>query len=193
MNETEYKGLGHKEVNKLANINPRFHRISSMLLDHILMCIIVVPLSILIFVIVLNFENNLNKWIGIGLMFLPFFIYLNKDFFNAKSPAKRILGYQVIDRKTKKPASELQCFIRNLTICIIWPIEVIVGLINSERRIGDFFVNTKVIQAEKEKLTTIWSELKKTQLKPSYLIIIVIGLVYFYGLSQIMPSTPMLE
>ncbi len=192
MSETKYKGIGHKEVNKLASINPRFHRISSMLLDHIFMTFTVVPLGVLIFIILFQFQENLNKWIVLSLMFLPLFIYLNKDILNGKSPAKRIMGYQVMDRKTERPASELQCFIRNLTICIIWPIEVIVGLINPERRIGDYLANTKVIQAEKEKLNSLWSELKKMRFKPSYIGIVIIGIIYFYGLSLIMPA-PMLE
>lgn len=191
MNETEYKGIGHKEVNNLASINPRFHRIASMLLDHIIMCIAIVPLAIFIFVIVFNFSENLNSRIGIVLLFFPFFIYLNKDFFNARSPAKRILGYQVVDRKTEIPASELQCFIRNLTICFIWPIEVIVGLISPSRRIGDFIANTKVIPAEKIKLNTLRLEFKNTRFKANYIIIVIIGFLYFYGLSFILPSTSM--
>lgn len=127
------------------------------------------------------------------LMFFPFFIYLNKDFLNGRSPAKRILGYQVLDRKTEEPASELQCFIRNLTICLIWPIEVIVGLISPERRIGDFLANTKVIVAEKKKIKSIWSELRNVRFKPSYIGIVIVGVIYFYGLSLIVPPTPIIH
>ncbi|WP_028890095.1 RDD family protein [Tenacibaculum ovolyticum] len=168
--------------------NPKIHRILSMLIDHIIMCLIVVPLAILIFVFVLNFEDNLNKEFGIALIFIPFFIYLNKDFFNAKSPAKRILGYQVIDRKTNSPANELQCFIRNLTICIAWPLEVVISLLSPKRRIGDFFANTKVIASEKEKLKSIWTDLKSTTLKLNFIGILVIGGFYFYGLSLMWPN-----
>lgn len=193
MNEPEYKGPLHKEVSNLANINPRFHRISSMLLDHIIMCLVIVPLAVLIFVIVLNFQHNLNEWIGVGLMFFPFFIYLNKDFLNGKSPAKRILGYQVLDRKTERPANELQCFVRNLTICIIWPIEVIVGLINPERRIGDFLANTKVVISEKEQLKSLFPEIQKVRLKANFIGIAIIGIIYFYALSLILPPTPILN
>ncbi|WP_420604325.1 RDD family protein [Flagellimonas sp.] len=193
MNEPSYKGPLHKEVSKLSNINPRFHRISSMLLDHVVLCIVIVPLSILIFVLVINFKQSLNNWIGTSLMFFPFFIYLNKDFLNGKSPAKRILGYQVIDRKTEKPASELQCFIRNLTICLIWPIEVVVGYINPERRIGDFLANTKVTMNNKEKLNSLWRDLKKVHFKAIYIIITIIGIIYFYGLSFVLPQTPIMN
>ena len=187
MSETEYKGILHKEVNKLASINPRFHRISSMLLDHFIMCCLIVPLGIIIFVIASKFEQNLMKLSGISLFSIPMFIYLNKDFLKAKSPAKRIMGYQIVNIKSNEPASEFQCFIRNLTL-IGWPLEVIVGLINPQRRIGDFLANTKVITAEKEKLKSIWSDLKKVEFKINFIGILIIGGLYFYGLSWLFPG-----
>lgn len=190
MNENEFKGIGHKEVNKLASIGPRFHRIASMLLDHILMCFLIVPIAILTFVIILSVGQNLDNWIGISLMFFPFFIYLNKDFLNGKSAAKRILGFKVVDRKTGNTASELQCFIRNLSICLIWPIEVLIGLISPERRIGDFLANTKVVQDEKQEIKSLWLELKNIRFKANFVGIIIVGAIYFYGLSQIIPFNP---
>ncbi len=176
------------EISKVANSNPRINRILSMFLDHCIMCLLIVPLGFLIFGLGVLMKDNLNNGIGIILVFIPFFIYLNKDFFNAKSPAKRILGFQVIDRKTNKPANELQCFVRNLTICVAWPLEVIVGLINPERRIGDFLANTKVIVAEKEKFKSIWTDLKNIKLKTNFIGILIIGGLYFYGLSLLMPG-----
>ena len=178
--------LLNKNSDKFKNSNPRIQRVLSMLLDHIIMCIIIVPLGVLIFGIISQFEEYLNKPIGMILIWSPMFLYFNKDFFKAKSGAKRFLGYQIIDNKTKKPASELQCFLRNLTI-IAWPIEVLVGLINPERRIGDFLANTKVIPSEKEKLKSIWSDMKNTKLKTNFIGILIIGGLYFYGLSQLMP------
>ncbi|MEA1784882.1 RDD family protein [Arenibacter sp. GZD96] len=188
MNETEYKGVLRKEVNKLAGINPRFHRISSMLLDHIIMTIVIVPTLILLMILATNGILEIGNGTFSVVFFFMMFIYINKDFFNAKSPAKRILGYQVINRKTEKPASELQCFVRNLTIAVAWPLEVIFGLINPERRIGDFLANTKVVVSEKEKLKTIWTDLKSKNLKLNLIGILIIGVIYFYGLSLIMPN-----
>ncbi|MGJ8685067.1 MAG: RDD family protein [Nonlabens sp.] len=188
MNETEYKGILHKEVNKLAEINLRFHRISSMLLDHIIMTIVIVPPMIVLMILATNGLLKIGNGTFSVVFFFMMFVYINKDFFNAKSPAKRILGYQVINRKTEKPASELQCFVRNLTIAIAWPLEVIVGLINPERRIGDFLANTKVVVSEKEKLKTIWTDFKYKILKLNLIGIIIIGVIYFYGLSLLMPN-----
>lgn len=188
MNEIEYKGILHKHVNKLASINPRFHRIASMLLDHIIMTMVIFPLWILILIFAISEIVEFNNQ-SLNIAFLSLlFIYLNKDFFNAKSPAKRILGYQVLNRKNGESATELQCFIRNLTLCVAWPLEVIVGLLNPERRIGDFIANTKVVIAEKEKLKTIYTELKGTTLKLNFISIVIIGGIYFYGLSLLMPN-----
>jgi uncharacterized RDD family membrane protein YckC len=177
--------LSIEMFNNLANRSPKFHRISAMLLDHFLMCILIIPIAILFGIISEKLGFKLNDGMSFYVWVLIIFIYYNKDFFNAKSPAKRIMGYQVVDIKTEKPATELQCFVRNFTICVAWPIEVVVGFFNPERRIGDFLANTKVILSEKEKLKIIWSDLKKTKLKTNYIGIIIIGAIYFYGLTYI--------
>ena len=179
--------LSIEMFDNLANRSPRFHRISAMLLDHFLMCVLIIPIAIVFAIASEKLGFKLIDGMSFYVWVLIIFVYYNKDFFNAKSPAKRIMGYQVIDRKTEKPATELQCFVRNFTICVAWPIEVIVGFFNPERRIGDFLANTKVILSEKEKLKTIWTELKRTKLKMNYIGIIIIGIVYFYGLSYIIP------
>lgn len=186
MNKTEYKGILHEEFNRFAGINPRFHRISSMLLDHIIMTIVIVPPMIILMILALNGIMEIEDGTFTVVFFFMMFIYINKDFFNAKSPAKRILGYQVINRKTEKPASELQCFVRNLTIAVAWPLEVIIGLINPERRIGDFLANTKVVVSKKEKLKTIWIDFKNKTLKLNLIGILIFGVIYFYGLSLLM-------
>ncbi len=43
MNETDYKEILHKEVSKISKFNIRFHRVSSMLLDHLIMTMVIVP------------------------------------------------------------------------------------------------------------------------------------------------------
>jgi uncharacterized RDD family membrane protein YckC len=176
------------EISKVANSNPRINRILSMLLDHFIMTFVIVPPMIILMILKANGILEIGNGTFSVIFFFMMFIYLNKDFFNGKSPAKRILGYQVINRKTDKPASELQCFVRNLTIAVAWPLEVFVGLVNPERRIGDFLANTKVIVSEKEKLNTIWTDFKRKTLKLNLIGIVIIGIVYFYGLSLLMPN-----
>ena len=185
-NSIEISAVG--VIKKTVDGNYRLRRIASMLLDHFLMCILIIPPAIILTIISENIGLKMNDGMGFFVFFLIVFIYLNKDFFKGKSPAKRILGYQVINRKTENPATELQCFVRNLTICVAWPLEVVIGFINPQRRIGDFIANTKVVESEKEKLKTIWTDLKSTTLKINFIGILIIGGIYFYGLSLILPN-----
>lgn len=68
--------------------------------------------------------------------------------------AKRIFKFQVVDFKTNKPANSIKCLIRNLTI-LIWPVEVIMALINTERRLGDYIAGTKLSNYEvRQNITT---------------------------------------
>lgn len=185
--EINYRGFFHREIARISKISPRFHRISSMLLDHIIMCLITIPTAVL-FVIISTFMGfELNDGLIFYTWVLLISIYINKDFFNAKSPAKRIMGYQVVSRKTGIPATELQCFVRNFTIFVAWPLEVIIAYINPKRRIGDFLANTEVVTSKKEKLNSIWAEFKKAKLKTNFVGIIIIGGIYFYALSYIIP------
>ncbi len=179
-NSNEISAIG--VIKKTIDNNYRIRRISSMLLDHFIMCVLIIPTALILVLISENIGMKMNDAMGFFVFFLLVFIYLNKDFFKGKSPAKRILGYQIINRKTGKPASELQCFLRNLTICIAWPLEVVVGFINPERRIGDFISNTKVVISEKEKLKSIWTDLKNVKLKLNFIGILIIGGIYSYGL-----------
>lgn len=121
-------------------------RLASMLLDHFITCfILMLPVFAILFL-----ASNPNEdrpmmapgfqFVFLGLMFLYFF----KDSFGARSIAKRMTKLQIVDNSTGKAASVMQCFFRNLTI-VIWPVEVIMTLFNSQRRIGDFIAGTKVV------------------------------------------------
>jgi uncharacterized RDD family membrane protein YckC len=125
-------------------------RIGAMLLDHIVMCFIVAILALPI--MSLEFKeafggntSNAKESIDCMLLVIVFgmSLYLNKDMIHGKSIAKRALKQEVINIKTGQVASSLKCLIRNITI-FLWPIEVIVVLINPSRRLGDLIAGTKV-------------------------------------------------
>lgn len=175
----------NKQLPKFHNLNSRIQRVLSMLLDHLIMCLVVVPIGIIIFIFISRFEEYLNKTAGVLLISIPMFIYFNKDFFRGKSLGKRIVGFQIIDRKTNEPANEFQCFVRNLTI-IFWPLEVLVGIISPERRIGDLLANTKVVPSEKENVKSILSDLKSIKFRTNFLAILVLAIIYFYCLSELL-------
>jgi len=75
-------------------------------------------------------------------------LYFNKDSVFGRSIGKRILGLQVIDIRSGKPATPIQCLIRNLTI-LIWPVEVIFAIANTRRRLGDFIARTQLVYFDK--------------------------------------------
>jgi uncharacterized RDD family membrane protein YckC len=88
-----------------------------------------------------NFMGGTFGYIGM----LGFALYFCKDIINGRSIAKRILKLQVVDNATGQPASPIKCFVRNL-LCVLWPIEVIVAMTNTERRLGDRIAGTKLVK-----------------------------------------------
>jgi len=81
------------------------------------------------------------------LSIFAFSLYFNKDAINGRCIGKRAFNFQVIDIKTNAPASSLKCLIRNITV-ILWPIEVIVSMINTSRRLGDLIAGTRLSSYE---------------------------------------------
>ncbi|WP_345052542.1 hypothetical protein [Hymenobacter glaciei] len=118
----------------------RRKRLCSAFVDHFTIALVGVPVAMLI--------DKLIKQesIGIGVLCI---IYANKDFLQGRSIAKRILGFVVVNRRTKSAASPLRCFIRNITI-LIWPIEVIMLLINPARRLGDYLAGTECVDCSNQ-------------------------------------------
>lgn len=128
-------------------------RLGSMILDHFFMTMIAmiffVPMMINGFsdaftVSHLPNDNNLFNGPLSYISLLGFALYFCKDSISGRSIAKRITKLQVVDNITGEVATPLKCFIRNI-FCIIWPVEVIMVLINPARRIGDLVAGTKVV------------------------------------------------
>lgn len=121
-------------------------RLASMLLDHFCTSFILMA-PIIPFLFLGSDPGDQGAMLGprfqfvfLGLMSLYFF----KDSFGARSIAKRMTKLQVVDNRTGKAASVMQCFVRNLTI-VIWPVEVLITIFNSQRRLGDFVAGTRVV------------------------------------------------
>ena len=152
-------------------------RMGSMLLDHFIMCIIIFALSIPLIIVgavdlfTVSHESSVMNDLMTKILFaIAIAIYLNKDFLNGRSPAKRVIKSQVISNRTNLVASPLLCLIRNFTI-ILWPIEVIVVLVSPERRLGDYLAGTRVEHLNHEQLDN----------KPNYKdlpAVLAIGLIF---------------
>jgi uncharacterized RDD family membrane protein YckC len=109
-----------------------------MLTDHIIMGMICIPVAIILF-------PTTTKG-GFYFILVP---YLNKDFLQSRSPAKRLLGLQLQDMNGA-PANELRAFLRNVT-CILWPIEVLLIAAGSRKRLGDYIAGTQVVASKQSK------------------------------------------
>ena len=75
------------------------------------------------------------------------FIYFSKDSFGGISPGKWIMGVMVRENESdEKTPSFGKLFIRNLSI-VIWPVEVIALILNSnKRRLGDILAGAVVLE-----------------------------------------------
>lgn len=140
-------------------------RLASMLVDHFAMTmiamVIVMPGFAINMINVFSLSHDPSTF-GIGWMVFLFAFgfsaYFNKDIFNGRSPAKRILKLQVIDNKTNQAANSLKCLVRNLTIPL-WPMEVIFVLINPKRRLGDKIAGTRIEYIDTPENTKVnWSK-----------------------------------
>lgn len=138
-------------------------RLASMLVDHfamtIMIMLIVMPVFAISFIDAFYLDHEPSSFGLGGMSFLfafGFSAYFNKDIFNGRSPAKRILKMQVINNKTGQVASPLKCLVRNLTIPL-WPLEVIFVLVSPQRRLGDQIAGTRIDYVENpDKIKMDW-------------------------------------
>ncbi|WP_106793880.1 RDD family protein [Aquimarina sp. Aq78] len=126
-------------------------RIVSMLFDHIVMTFIAmfffIPGMIAGFSTAFEISHEPSTPDLFGFNYITLIglaLYFCKDCIQGRSIAKRVLKLQVVENSSGKVASPIRCFIRNI-FCIFWFIEVIVTLVNSNRRIGDLVAGTKVV------------------------------------------------
>jgi uncharacterized RDD family membrane protein YckC len=132
-------------------------RLKAMLCDHVILCAVYIPLFIGVTALRVRGGTDDDGW-GFGLLLG---CYLNKDFFNGRSPAKRLLQLQVLDA-SGRPANELRCFLRNVTF-FLWPLEVLVLLLGRRGRLGDALAGTQVSAVSKE-TRSWWQDLRTYRL-----------------------------
>jgi uncharacterized RDD family membrane protein YckC len=152
-------------------------RIGSMLLDHAIMCMVIVPPLILIGALFSSNQPFENHPIETFSFYAGMIVYLNKDLFNGRSIAKRLLGLQVISNTDNLPANELRCFIRNLTIPF-WPLEVLVTLLSPYKRIGDMVGGTRIVETEKKNLRSILDDIRDYKFSMTTVATLGFGVVY---------------
>jgi uncharacterized RDD family membrane protein YckC len=129
---------------------------------------VLAPFLIILFILDLYYPTN-----KMGLYsFWPMVVIVmfNKDIVGGRSIAKRKSGFAIVKYRTAEPASQLQCFIRNVT-CLIWPIEALLAFGGAEQRIGDFIAGTKVVEQSPLDNSTFTAELLKTRVSPMIILV----------------------
>jgi len=171
-------------------------RLKSMGTDFSFILSIFFPVILVIMIpsMILTFNNsNPSIYPNLIIGLIPFsimvFTIINKDFYNGKSVAKRIHGYQIIDNKTNLAASEMQCMTRNLTM-IIWPLEGLITLFNPSRRLGDFIAGTKLIDSDKQDHEKIMYEMHQLKTGKSYSRLIIVSILFalFFEFISLIPT-----
>ncbi len=127
-------------------------RLASMLLDHFIMTTIMILIIVAgllpIFLLKqtsgdasVDFPTDLFLFLTI----LGLTTYFNKDLFNSQSPAKRILGLQIVDTVSGLPASPIKCLIRNCT-ALFGLVELFFITKDPGQRFGDKIAGTRVVR-----------------------------------------------
>jgi len=130
-------------------------RLLAMLLDYVLMSILTAVLIGPFINVPAKFDINgtqssflqLFDKESVYLILLGMTLFLCKDCVGGRSVAKRIIKYQVLDSRSGKPATPLQCLLRNFLI-VFWPVEVVMILFNPTKRLGDRLAGTIVAPYE---------------------------------------------
>lgn len=94
-----------------------------------------------VFVFMSFIEQNYLMKITFSIMFS---LFLCRDNLNGQSLGKRLMKIQVVDNSTMQTVTSFKYILRNLFLCV-WPIELLLVLINGDRRLGDYVVKTKII------------------------------------------------
>jgi uncharacterized RDD family membrane protein YckC len=130
-------------------------RLTSAILDHVIMTIVAMIFGLPIIIHEFNqpfahkFDSRFHFTPLFGISMIGFALYFCKDCICGQSFAKKELKLQVVNNKTGQIANPIRCTVRDL-FAIIWPVEVIIMLSNSSRRLGDFVAGTKLIPYDPE-------------------------------------------
>jgi RDD family protein len=94
-----------------------------------------------------DFGGRLAVFVWVLMLLVVAFFAIAKDGFGGYSPVKYVLGLQVIDSVTGRPAGFLDAFKRNLNLNIpFMPLYVLIQLMTKDGiRMGDGWARTKVI------------------------------------------------
>lgn len=151
-------------------------RLISLLVDGSVIIGIYIPLIFILFIVGLG--NNLI--FRILLLSIIYSLFLCKDIlFQGQSIGKRILKLKVRDLNGRG-ISSFRLVLRNFFV-IIWPVEIIMCLINPQRRLGDILIGTEIAY-DNTKSTFI----AKKKFFISFTIVMTLCFLLFYSIFYIL-------
>ncbi|MBL7872181.1 MAG: hypothetical protein JNM78_11255 [Cyclobacteriaceae bacterium] len=109
---------------------------------------------------------------------LIYIVLFNKDFYNGQSIVHRLLGYQIVNSRTLRPADRLRCILRNIT-APLWIVEGIIVLFNPQRRLGDFLAGTKIIEVNKADPEFILNEIREANYDFLAILTLILPMLFF--------------
>ena len=137
---------------------------------------IFLPIGIIVFLFSLGIDSTLLNYTYDTIFACAIIVLLNKDFFNGQSVVKKKTGFQVVDFKSRKPASEFKCMIRNTTLPI-WLLEAPFFLVDSQRRLGDYIAGTILIKRESTNPEAILIDIQNKKYTPKNLLVIFASII----------------
>lgn len=150
-------------------------RLKAMMVDFSSMIVV----GFVLMIISIIFENTIaipSNYLNTFLVGTIYGIFFCKDICQGRSIGKRIFHLQVVSQDDTS-CSVLKLVLRNLFV-FIWPIEIIVCMINPEKRLADFLLRTKVIAYEENK-QVYKTRLVNVIITPFIVLLLMYILLYF--------------
>lgn len=94
-----------------------------------------------VFVLISFFSQTYFMEVAFSIIFT---LFLCKDNLNGQSLGKYLMKIQVVDNSTNQPPRTFILIVRNFFLSV-WPIELVLVLINGDRRLGDYVAKTSII------------------------------------------------
>ena len=145
----------------------------SMFIDFTVAGAIAMVLMVVLFLFVpLPFSHLTYYYLFV--MTISYSVFFCKDIQGGRSIGKRLLNLQVVSDNSH-PLHLSQLILRNIFI-FIWPIEILMCIINPEKRLGDLILKTKVTSYSLERPVF---KIKTKTVIFTYIIVFLISLLIF--------------
>lgn len=117
-------------------------RLEAFIIDVIVSFVAGIPFLLLSILL-----SNSLTWMSFALAFMCALLFC-KDVNNGRSFGKNNAGLCVLSEKNEKVPSISILILRNL-FYILWPVEIMLLISNSKKRLGDYVMRTKVVSCAK--------------------------------------------